>query len=121
MREALERKEKTMLNPIKNYPTPRQAEIACIGAEEMLANAFKVQARDKAYLRGLVYIPAPKHIFAVRFQRIEHFSVDVLARNADDAYAEAIAAFKANNGKVQTLNSTLEYFTIENLSNAKKG
>ena len=110
-----------MLNLQKNYSHAAQQEICRINAEEMLANAFEVQAIDNAYHRGLVHIPAPKHIFAVRFQRIEHFSVNVLARNADDAYAEAIALFKANNGKVQTLSSMLDYFTIENLSNARKG
>lgn len=110
-----------MLNLQKNYSNAAQQEINSINAEEILGNALKIQERNNAYHQGLVFIPAPKHIFAVRFQRIEHFSVNVLARNADDAYAEAIASFKANNGKVQTLNSILDYFTIENLSNARKG
>ena len=67
----------------------------------------------------ILAIPQPKARYAVRFQRIEHFSVEVLARNADEACAEAVFAFQNQQGKARLLTSLLDYFTIENLQTSK--
>lgn len=64
----------------------------------------------------ILAIPQPKARFAVRFQRIEHFSVEVLARNADEACAEAVFALQTQQGKARLLTSLLDYFTVENLN-----
>ena len=92
-----------------------------IHAAQILTTPLNTQGRDTAFQASLMLIPAPKHIYAVRFQRLEQFSVNVLARNANEACAEAVALFKAQSSKVQLLTSILDYFTTENLSKARKG
>lgn len=61
----------------------------------------------------LAIIPQPKRRFAVRFQKIEQFSVEVLARNPDEACAEAIRALQNQQSQVRLLNASLDYFTTE--------
>lgn len=63
----------------------------------------------------LSIIPQPKGRYAVRFQKTERFSVEVLARNPDEACAEAIRALQHNQGKVRLLDASLDYFTTETL------
>lgn len=64
-------------------------------------------------------IPPPKALFAVRFQRIQQFNIEVLARNADEAYAVAVKRFQTDEGRAQLLTSMLDYFTAENLTKAR--
>lgn len=67
----------------------------------------------------ILAIPPAKSLFAIRFQRNQQFRIEVLARNADEAYAEAIKKFGADEGRAQLLNSLLDYFTAENITLAK--
>lgn len=64
-------------------------------------------------------IPPAKGLFAIRFQRSQQFRIEVLARNADEAYAEAIKKFQTDEGRAQLLNSLLDYFTAENITFAR--
>lgn len=61
-------------------------------------------------------VPTPKSLFAIRFQRNQQFRIEVLARNADEAYAEAIKKFQTDEGRAQLLTSLLDYFTAENIA-----
>ena len=67
----------------------------------------------------ILAIPPAKILFAIRFQRNQQFRIEVLARNADEAYAEAIKKFQTDEGRAQLLNSLLDYFTAENITLAK--
>ena len=67
----------------------------------------------------ILAIPPAKSLFAIRFQRNQQFRIEVLARNADEAYAEAIKKFQTDEGRAQLLNSLLDYFTAENITLAK--
>lgn len=64
----------------------------------------------------ILAILQPKALFAVRFKRIQQFSITVMSRNADEAYADAVHSFQNNEGRAQLLASLLDYFTIENLT-----
>lgn len=64
----------------------------------------------------ILAIPPAKSLFAIRFQRNQQFRVEVLARNPDEAYAEAIKKFQTDEGRAQLLNSLLDYFTAENIT-----
>ena len=64
----------------------------------------------------ILAIPPAKSLFAIRFQRNKQFRIEVLARNADEAYAEAIKKFQTDEGRAQLLNSLLDYFTAENIT-----
>ena len=68
---------------------------------------------------AFLVIPPPKALFAIRFQRIEQFRIEVLARNADEAFAEAVKKFQMDEGRAQLLISTLDYFTAENVTKAR--
>mgnify|MGYP001023514571 CR=1 FL=1 len=68
---------------------------------------------------AILVIPPAKSLFAIRFQRIDQFRIEVLARNADEAFAEAVKKFQTEEGRAQLLISTLDYFTAENLAKAK--
>lgn len=67
----------------------------------------------------ILAIPPAKSLFAIRFQRNQQFRIEVLARNADEAYAEAIKKFQTDEGRAQLLNSLLDYFTAENITLAQ--
>ncbi|MGB4057582.1 MAG: hypothetical protein WBK77_05820 [Alphaproteobacteria bacterium] len=64
-------------------------------------------------------IPPAKSLFAIRFQRIEQFRIEILARNANEAFAEAVNKFQTDEGRAQRLISMLDYFTAENLTKAR--
>ncbi len=68
---------------------------------------------------AILVIPPAKSLFAIRFQRIEQFRIEVLARNADEAFAEAVKMFQTDEGRAQRLISTLDYFTAENITKAR--
>lgn len=68
---------------------------------------------------AILAIPPAKSLFAIRFQRIEQFRIEVLARNADEAFAEAVKMFQTDEGRAQLLISTLDYFTAENITKAR--
>lgn len=67
----------------------------------------------------ILAIPPAKSLFAIRFQRIEQFRIEVLARNADEAFAEAVKLFQTDRGRARLLISMLDYFTAENLTKAQ--
>ena len=67
----------------------------------------------------ILAIPPAKSLFAIRFQRNQQFRIEVLARNPDEAYAEAVKKFQMNEGRAQLLISTLDYFTAENVTRAR--
>ncbi len=68
---------------------------------------------------AILAIPPAKSLFAIRFQRIEQFRIEVLARNADEAFAEAVKMFQTDEGRAQRLISMLDYFTAENITKAR--
>ncbi len=68
---------------------------------------------------AILAIPPAKSFFAIRFQRIEQFRIEVLARNVDEAFAEAIKTFQTDKGRAQLLTSMLDYFTAENITKAQ--
>ncbi len=68
---------------------------------------------------AILAIPPAKSLFAIRFQKTEQFRIEVLARNADEAFAEAVKLFQTDEGRAQLLTSMLDYFTAENLTKAR--
>lgn len=68
---------------------------------------------------GILAIPKPKALFAVRFKRIQQFSIRVMSRNADEAFADTVHSFQNNEGRAQLLASLLDCFTIENLTKSQ--
>ena len=79
----------------------------------------QTQTSQRLQKPSFVAIPPAKSLFAIRFQRHQQFRIEVLARNADEAYAEAIRKFQTDEGRAQLLHALLDYFTAENITMTK--
>ncbi len=88
-----------------------------INAEEAALNARGVTQRDWAYEMDYDQYPQdpPSKTFAVRFQQINLFRIEIEAANAEEAEQQARRVYKASTESAELLNSYFGHASIEQL------